>query len=205
MNSPDSTAPQPQSNPSAGWSLGLGIVSFFIPVLLSIPAIILGHMGFGRSKRRNGAGGGMAITGLILGYLSLLIGVTITGIALLASFSVPVYGKITERAKETKALAHGKQLSLDVFNYSIDHGGDLPPSLDVFREQAHSPLAKETYEKLQHYAGLEGDLFTLVASGNMRDLDPKVPMLESQPISKGKKKIIIYVDGSGEVVEIGGP
>ncbi len=52
----------------------LGIVSFVLCLgfLTGIPAIILGHMSRGKIKRSNGqlGGGGMALTGLILGYIT---------------------------------------------------------------------------------------------------------------------------------------
>mgnify|MGYP001418269542 CR=1 FL=1 len=52
----------------------LGIVSFVLCLgfLTGIPAIILGHISRGKIKRSNGqlGGGGMALTGLILGYIT---------------------------------------------------------------------------------------------------------------------------------------
>jgi len=64
-------------------SLVCGIVAwilFFVPLLLAVPAIICGHLGHGAVKRSNGAisGGGLALTGLILGYAHL----ALTGVAL---------------------------------------------------------------------------------------------------------------------------
>jgi hypothetical protein len=54
----------------AVWSLVLGCLSIFLSLLASIPAIILGHMGLNQIKRNPGLqGGGMALAGLILGYI----------------------------------------------------------------------------------------------------------------------------------------
>jgi hypothetical protein len=53
-----------------------GIIGFFcIPILLPIAAIVLGHMARSRIRRSAGtsAGGGMAIAGLVLGYLALVL------------------------------------------------------------------------------------------------------------------------------------
>ncbi len=71
---PASTPPVPSvSNGLATASLVLGVLSFlcFGP-FCSIPAIITGHMGLSRSRRLpEAAGKGMAIAGLVVGYVSL--------------------------------------------------------------------------------------------------------------------------------------
>lgn len=60
------------NDPKAGWSLGLGIASFFcLGVFASIPAVILGHLARTSIRRSGGrmGGAGMALAGLILGYV----------------------------------------------------------------------------------------------------------------------------------------
>lgn len=62
----------PPANGLAIASLVLGIVAFCCAGLLaSIPAIICGHMAVGRIKKSGGrdTGGGLAVAGLILGYI----------------------------------------------------------------------------------------------------------------------------------------
>lgn len=50
------------------------IVVFFIPVVLPIAAVVLGHIARSQLKRRPEIGGaGMALTGLILGYIPIVI------------------------------------------------------------------------------------------------------------------------------------
>lgn len=69
--------PQMQPNSTAAIvSLIAGIVSWLaFPVISAIVAVIAGHMARGEIRRSNGAlgGGGMALAGLILGYLNILI------------------------------------------------------------------------------------------------------------------------------------
>lgn len=55
------------------FSLVLGVLSFCMPLVLGIPAIILGFMGLSAVKKGGGrvGGKGLAITGLVLGFLTL--------------------------------------------------------------------------------------------------------------------------------------
>ena len=57
---------------SAVTSLILGIVGVFIPVILSILAIIFGGVGINNANSRGASGKGMAIAGLVLGILGTL-------------------------------------------------------------------------------------------------------------------------------------
>ena len=67
----------------------------FIPVLASIAAVITGHMALGQTKRDPAIGGrGMAIAGLILGYVVIGVGAftvvsTIISFVFLGAFSLP--------------------------------------------------------------------------------------------------------------------
>ncbi len=92
-------APRPTS-PLAITSLvcGLaGVVLFWaiIPVLASIAAVITGHMALGQTKRNPALGGrGMAIAGLILGYIVIGIAAftlisTIISFLFVGAFSLP--------------------------------------------------------------------------------------------------------------------
>lgn len=74
---PNGYNPNPRkTNVLAIASLISGIGAFIVPILASIAAIILGHMALNQIKQRNEEGKGMAIAGLILGYVGI-------GIALL--------------------------------------------------------------------------------------------------------------------------
>jgi len=78
-----------KNEPLSIWALVLGIVSLatlFLCVggFVGIPAVICGHFGLSRIKRQPLLGGrGMAIAGLISGYLSILITAAILTINLL--------------------------------------------------------------------------------------------------------------------------
>ncbi len=63
--------PAPPTNGLAIGSLVCGILEFFTLGIASIPAVILGHLARGQIKRSGERGDGMAITGLILGYMAI--------------------------------------------------------------------------------------------------------------------------------------
>jgi hypothetical protein len=60
------------TNGAAIGALACGIAEFFTLGLAAIPAVILGHMARGQIKRTGERGDGMAIAGLVLGYLGII-------------------------------------------------------------------------------------------------------------------------------------
>jgi len=70
--------PVPRTAPIAIWSLVLAILSFNCGFLVTaIPAVICGHIAWSKIQKSGGAlrGKGIAIAGLILGYLAVPLGV----------------------------------------------------------------------------------------------------------------------------------
>ena len=83
---PPMGAPVQQSNGMAVAALVLGIlaiVTFWIPffnivsIIMGIVALILGFLGRGRSKQPGVGGGGMAMTGIILGALAIVLSILV--------------------------------------------------------------------------------------------------------------------------------
>ena len=78
----------PRTNSRAVASMICGVAEFFTFGLTSIPAVILGHMARGEIRRTGEAGDGLAMTGLILGWLAIILwllfwaGVLVAGVAL---------------------------------------------------------------------------------------------------------------------------
>ena len=67
--------PVPTATPTNGMAIGslvCGILEFFTAGLASIPAIILGHAARKQIRRSGERGDGMAITGLVLGYMAIV-------------------------------------------------------------------------------------------------------------------------------------
>ena len=97
-------------------SLVLGIIALFLcfSVLTGIPAIILGHVSWSRIRKSMGRlkGEGMAMAGLIMGYLS------IPWILIVAAIAIPnlVRGKIA--ANESAAASTVRTIATNQVTYS---------------------------------------------------------------------------------------
>ena len=66
----------PQNEPLAMWAMISGILSLVCcGCIAGLPAIVMGHMSLGKIAKSGGVlgGKGMAMAGLILGYLSLVL------------------------------------------------------------------------------------------------------------------------------------
>ncbi|MEO5715596.1 MAG: DUF4190 domain-containing protein [Luteolibacter sp.] len=102
------------------WSLVLGILSFLCLGLTGIPGVICGHLALGRIKRSNGAetGSGLAIAGLVTGY----VGIFIIGIAFLAGLTAPLVIRQRKKADQTQAVSSARQLGLALFEFESEYG-----------------------------------------------------------------------------------
>ena len=78
-------APQPPTSGVAVASLICGIAEFFTLGIASVPAVILGHMARSNIKRTGERGDGLAIAGLVLGYLGIACWVLFLVVLLAAS------------------------------------------------------------------------------------------------------------------------
>jgi competence protein ComGC len=103
---------EPKNCSLAVWSLVLGILAIVlvcIGPLFAIPAVICGHMAHSRIKRSAGAltGGGLALGGLITGYLSLAL---IPIIGMLAAIAIPNFVKARSTAQMNMCISNLRQL-----------------------------------------------------------------------------------------------
>lgn len=90
--------PPPPQHPYAGYAPpptapknGLGIASLVIAIIallsvfggivLGVVAVILGFLGWGRAKRGEATNGGMAVAGIVLGFLSIIEAVVFIALA----------------------------------------------------------------------------------------------------------------------------
>lgn len=113
----------PETAPGAIWSLVLGILGLIcLGPLAAIPAIICGHVTYAKVRRSAGAlgGNGMAVAGLVLGYVSLVVWLVVLPLQL--AIAIPAFVKarsesqsracvnnlrIMDAAKEQAAMEHG--------------------------------------------------------------------------------------------------
>lgn len=112
-------------------SMVMGILSCtLIPLLLTIPAIILGIVGIQKVNQTNGAlgGKGFAITGIVTGAVGIVTG----GIScmVIAAILFPTLKVAKDRAVETRNTAVAKQLALACNLYSAENDGAFPNQLE---------------------------------------------------------------------------
>jgi hypothetical protein len=64
-------APVRATEPLAKVSIGCALLGLCTSGMTAVPAIVTGHLAIGRIRRTSGDGTGLAVTGLVLGYLEL--------------------------------------------------------------------------------------------------------------------------------------
>ena len=111
------------------WSLVLGILSFLcLGFITGIPAVICGHVA--RSKIRKSSetltGGGMALAGLILGY----VGIVVTTIGVLAAIAVPNFYAYREKAFCSKVESAANNTVAAISEYYSDPNNSGLPTLN---------------------------------------------------------------------------
>jgi len=114
---------QPQTDGKATASLILGILSILcFGLLTGLPAIILGHISRGNIEQSRGrlTGAGMALTGLILGYVSI-----ISTILIIAAIAIPNLLRSKISANESAAASTVRTINTSQVSYSTtypEHG-----------------------------------------------------------------------------------
>ena len=145
MNEPQ-PFPTNTAKPKTGLSvtsLVLGILSiacFFI--FTGIPAVITGHIARGRAKREPGiyGGAGMALAGLIMGYLSVV--TTLLAISIGAALVLPALAKMKAAqsySQQSPCVNNLKQINLAARIWSNDHGDKFPPDFLTMSNELATP------------------------------------------------------------------
>ena len=182
----------PQTSGTAIASLVLGCLVFLTCGLTGIPAVICGHIAQGKIGRSAGrlTGGGMAIAGLVTGYLGL---VMLLLSPLLAGIALPVFGEVKERGMQTKALSEAKQVGTACKIYATDHDGKFPAKLE---DLVPDYLPDATLLGCK-YPDPKNPVPWEYSGGSEKDEPTKV--LLASPAVEKKGRVFIYVDGSGVV------
>jgi hypothetical protein len=124
-------AETPPAVPGATVKKGLALTSFILGlcsyvlclnVFTGIPAVICGHIAQSRAKRfpNQYGGSGLAIAGLVLGYLSLFFGLIV------AAMLLPALAKAKERAISINCVNNMKQIGLAFKVWALDHEEQFP-------------------------------------------------------------------------------
>jgi len=128
--------------------LAVALLIVCVGPVFAIPAVVCGHMAFGRIKRSNGllGGEGMALAGLITGYVSL--GLSVILIPLLGAIALPNFVKARHTAQQNACINNlrmidgAKQsLALEKSKTADDEptGSELTPYLRMSFNQLRCP------------------------------------------------------------------
>jgi type IV pilus assembly protein PilA len=106
-------------------SLVCGILFFFLPS--AIAAIVMGHISRAEIRRSEGrkTGDGMALAGLVLGYIGVAV---IPFILFVGAISIPSILRAKMAANEASAIQSLRTFNSELAAYSATHGS-FPPSL----------------------------------------------------------------------------
>ena len=100
---------------SAIWSLVLGILGLVfllgcIGPLFAIPAVVCGHVAHGRIRRSNGllTGDGLALGGLITGYIGIAVSVFL--VPLMVAIAIPNFVRARQQAQQNMCVNQLRQI-----------------------------------------------------------------------------------------------
>jgi type IV pilus assembly protein PilA len=146
--SPAAPSAPPQTSVKAVVSLVCGLL-FFVP-LAFIAAIVFGHIGLSEIKRSAGRlkGEGMAIAGLVLGYLWI---VSIPVMLIIAAIAIPNLLRARMAANESSAVASIRVINTAEVAYMNEHATEgFTCSLSALAE-AHEISANLVQQKKNGY------------------------------------------------------
>ncbi len=149
MNETPPPVPAVQKCGLATWSLVLGIMAIVLSMvcigpLFAIPAVICGHIAYGRVKHSGGrlTGDGLALGGLITGYISIAL---IPVIGLLAAIAVPNFVKARTTAQQNACINNlriidGAKQQWALENHKDANAKPTPADLDKYLPSGFTSL-----------------------------------------------------------------
>ena len=138
-----SVAPPARTSKLAVSSLVLGIIGLFcLPLLGGIPAVILGHKARGRIRQSGGTegGAGLALAGLIMGYLSIVVAV----VGLLVAIPLVIQAKKT--GETLRCVANLRMIDFAKEQWATEN--EKQPT-DVPKAEDLNPLMEKPLDSLK--------------------------------------------------------
>jgi len=114
---------QVKTSPGSIWSLVLGILGITCcSVFTAIPAVICGHVALSKIKKSAGAlaGEGLAIAGLVLGYIGIALAVVLIPMQL--AIAIPSFMKARSTSQKNACINSLRQIEAAKDQYSIETG-----------------------------------------------------------------------------------
>jgi competence protein ComGC len=132
-------APQPKTSTLAIWSLVLSILGLVLLLvcigpLFAIPGVICGHLAYSRIKRSSGAlaGEGMALAGLITGYVS--VGLSVFLLPMMLAIAIPNFVKARETAQMNTCINNLRMIDAAKQEWALENNKqstDTPTQADL--------------------------------------------------------------------------
>ncbi|HKQ86932.1 MAG TPA: DUF4190 domain-containing protein, partial [Candidatus Acidoferrales bacterium] len=171
-------AQPPETSGKAVASLTCGFLFFFFPAALA--AIILGHISLADIRKSAGRlkGHGIAVGGLVLGYLGV---VMIPLILIVAAIAIPNLLRARMAANEASAVASLRTIDQAAIAYSQTYKNGYPGSLEV--------LAGIGIPSCDHAGLIDGELASGTRNGYVFTYQPssgpRPESIASKPVTNG--------------------
>ena len=185
---PASAAGKSETDLKAVLSLALGMLSFVLSIFSGIPAVILGHMSRASIRKSGGRlkGEGLALGGLIMGYISVFL---IPVLLMLVGVAIPNYFRASIVSNEASALKTLSTISGAADSYKYQHD-EYPPSLKELSESGLKPLDSE----LTSLGRKDGYQFSYIRSPGQKGY-----VIHADPVFLNTGERHFYCDASGVI------
>ena len=196
---------KPTGNGLAITSMILGISSLVACMgpLTGIPAVICGHIARGKGKRGDASGDGMALAGLITGYM----GICFIVFLMLPALLLPALSSARGKAREIQCMNNLKQIGLCLRMYSNVYDEQFPPydgarGLDVLRSSGFLDAPKvfvcpstDTKPAVRGVPFPEKTVDYVYIGGLSEADPPNSPIAYDKPENHSDSGNVLFVDG----------
>ncbi len=180
-------APQTAIVPANSQTSGLAITSLVLGILAlpcfsiftGIPAVICGHIARSKIRRAGGLqqGAGLALAGLILGYVSIAM------VPITAALVLPAVAGAQRKATEVQSMNQARQIVLACSSYANAHGGAFPDTLQELVPEYLPDQSSLTCPMLQQ----PGTIGYLYYGGTQSDAPDKVLLVSKATGGQGRR------------------
>lgn len=193
---------QAETSGKAIASLICGILCFFLPA--SIIAIVMGHISLSEIKKSAGRlkGQGMAMAGLVLGY----IGISIISILIIAAIAIPNLLRARIAANEASAVGSLRTINTACVTYSSTYN-TFPPSLSSLGSGGEPSANAAGLIDTPLASGLKNGFVFTYEAGPTEDGTVKTYSVHADPVTSGSTGMRhFFTDQSGAIrFRIDGP
>lgn len=185
-------------------SMILGLCVFVAGFLAGLPAVILGHMAKTEIRKSNGRlrGDGMALTGLILGYLSLAL-LPIMIMLIIAAIAIPNLLRARMAANEASAVGSLRVIVTADISYSVKYGHGFATSLRALGPPADGIASENGVDSIDAALAVgrnHGYSFSYEASSSQTGAALDTFRVNADPITPGTTGVRhFYVDQTGVI------